>query len=143
MMLGLGSAITSPDIREMPDYCMAASLDPRSWFRGLLEACAPYTRDELDAMTRTQAAGACQFAADREACETDLIARAAAAQAAVEAADPTGTCEYNASQQHPDLSRLIGTAAVCGLYSGAYTPYILGAAALVIGLVVWKKGRRR
>lgn len=104
-----------------------------------VEACQPLTQDELNAMTQYQATGACQFDADPAACEARLIAAAASAQAAAEATDPTGTCEYNASQQHPTLSNMLGTAAVCNLYAGAYTPYLLVAAALVIGLIVFQK----
>jgi hypothetical protein len=144
MMLGLSGALVqySPDIREMPDYCMSTSLDPRSWFRGLLEACAPYAQDELEAMTRSQAVAACRNSTDPAACEEDMIARAAAAQRAAESTDPSGTCEYNASQDHPSLSRLMGTAAVCKLYSGSYTPYIIGAAVVAAVLLFAYRGRR-
>lgn len=145
-MAGLGA-----DIREMPSYCQAPAetwvgyakaLNPLTMFRALLPECQPYTEAELAAMTQSQAVTVCQFASDPSACEAGLIAAAAEAEKAAEGTDPEGTCEYKAAQQHPDLSKLLGPAAVCKLYAGEYTLYILGAAALVVGLVVLSKGRR-
>lgn len=141
MMLGLSAV---PDIRPIPDYCLTTSVDPRSWFRGMLESCAPYTQAELELMTSSQAVVACRGAVDQEACEAGLIAAAAAAEQAAKSTDPEGSCEYEASQQHPGLSKLLGTSAVCGLYSGGYTPYVMGAAVVAAVLLVTRgRGRRR
>ena len=161
---GLGA-----DIREMPGYCWASGtgtwagylaalaplaipgllatgamtvtdLHPLAKFRQLLPECQPYTEAELSSMTRSQAVGVCRGASDVASCEAGLIAAAAEAQAAAERTDPDGTCEYDASQQHPSLSALLGPKAVCDLYAGKYTLYIVGGVVLLGFLLVSRKG---
>jgi hypothetical protein len=134
----------------MPNYCQAPveswagyakALNPLTMFRALLPECQPYTEPELAAMTAIQAAGVCASASDPAACQAGLIAAAAAVEEAAKATDPTGTCEYNASQDHPSLTTLLGPKVVCNLYAGKYTLYIIGGAALLGFMFVNRQGR--
>jgi len=160
------------DIREMPSYCQASGagtwagylaalnplaipallaagsltitdLHPLAKFRELLPECQPYTERELSAMTQSQAVAVCKYAADPAACEVGLIAAAEEAQAAAGRSDPEGTCEYNATQRHTTLSSVLGPAAVCKLYAGDYTVYIVGAVVAAAALFMVMRGRGR
>jgi hypothetical protein len=133
-------------LRDIPTWCNWWGVGGVADLLGVA-ACAPYTTTEIEADFQAGLSYACRNATDPAVCEADnrlLYDRqfTAAAQTTPEAA--AGACEYEASQSHPDLSRLLGAGAVCKMFSGSYTPYLVGAAALVaLLLVTRKRGTRR
>lgn len=129
----------------MPAYCMAAGLigswDPRSWYRGLLPQCAPYTPRELETMTAGQMTQACTVdgVVDENCVQAGIDAARASAEGAARS-DPEGTCEYDAAIEWPWVSRVLGTTTVCKVKRGEYNTLFLLAAA---GLVAVMFGGRR
>jgi hypothetical protein len=140
MMLGLGT------LRTIPAWCNWWLVGGVSDLLGV-ESCKPYTEAEIESDFQAGLAAACRNATDPDACAVRnralYDAQLAAARHTTPEAD-AGTCEYDASQNHPDLARLLGAAAVCKLYSGGYTPYIVGAAVVAAILLATRgRGRRR
>jgi hypothetical protein len=138
-MLGLGT------LRVIPNWCNWPVVGGVSDLLGA-EACKPYTESEIEADFQAGLAMACRGATDPEECagrnrvlyDAQLTAATTSAPAAVE-----GSCEYEASQSSPNLSRLIGARAVCKMQAGEYTVYIVIAAAVAFLLLLPHGGRRR
>ena len=137
-MLGAG---LGADIREMPEYCRETSFDPPSWFRGVIPACSPYTLEELEAMTSSQMTQACTVngVVDEE-CRARGISSARQAAEAAARTDVEGTCEYNAVQEWPAVSRVLGPATVCKIREGRFNALFLAGAVVVLALFVGRKG---
>ena len=136
-MLGLGT------LRKIPTWCNWWLVGGVSDLLGV-ESCKPYTEAEIESDFQVGLATACRGATDPAACAVQNRTLYDAQLAAAQRTDPSGTCEYDASQNHPDLSRLLGAGSVCKLYSGGYTPYIVGAAVVAaILLATRRSGRRR
>jgi hypothetical protein len=132
----------SGDVREIPEYCYSTSLDPRSWFAGWMDACQPYTQAELQAMTASQMAQACAGSSDPAACAATGVTAASSSAAAAGASDPEGLCEYNATQEHPWLVKLFGTASACKLATGEYNTALVVGGAVGLGLLILFLKRR-
>lgn len=134
----------------MPEYCYKTTLNPASWFRGLLPQCAPYTEAELKAMTAADAQQACANASDPAACREGLVYAADQAVAAGTRSDiahaaatgeTSGTCEYEALQDYPTASRIVGPEFVCKMRTGEYNLYLLLGAAALVTFLMMKTGR--
>ena len=135
MMIGLGT------IREIPTWC--------GWWLvgGIAEkvsgVCDPLTREEIMSDGPEYA---CRNAADPAECVNRnrvlFDAQLAAAARSTPEAEQ-GTCEYEASQSSPALSKWFGPATVCKFRAGDYTTYIAIAAAAAVLLLLPRMGRGR
>lgn len=139
MMLGLGT------LRVIPNWCNWPVVGGVSDVMGV-EACKPYTPAEIESDFQVGLATACKNAADPVTCaaqnrmlyDAQLVA---AAHSAPEAEQ--GTCEYEASQEYPTITKWFGPGLVCKMRGGGYTTYILIAVAAVALLMLPRGGRRR
>jgi hypothetical protein len=139
MMLSLGT------LRTIPSWCNWPLIGGVSDLLGV-EACKPYTSTEIESDFQVGLATACRNAADPDECAARNRILYDEQLAAVQHTTPeaeAGACEYEASQSHPDLSKLLGAGAVCKLYSGNYASYIIGAVVVGAILLATRSGRGR
>jgi len=141
---------TINDIREIPGWC--------SWmpFSDFADACQPYSHDELENLTRIQAAYVYRNAPDmtpeekaakvEEAVQQAEVTEIAFKRIVAEEEGPTGSqCEYEATQLHPTLSKFFGPATVCKVTGGDFSlPLLVGIIGVaVVGGVLLSRSRGR